>query len=409
MQRLQTSRRISSCGLGRNIDLEYRKRLRGRLPTLKSRPSRVCSRMPGAGNWVPLSMSQDPENGKSEQAAFQAGARSNALGGTSGVANTSSSNPRLLTDFQVLVDGLFAESGGHSWGLTRDRFEVALEASASKHFGALPPAPQKLEEYLGALHLNDLALACSCAQGCTEAWEHFVASYRGYLRAAAGAVLRCSATSPAACELADSLFAELYGLSEGKRADRSLFRYFHGRSSLKTWLRAILAQRHVDAIRAGRRFTELDEDDRSGRGATRNPASAKHIESPPDPHRERYVALFACAMESTLAQLDARDRDRLRLYYADEKTLAEIGRTLGEHESSVSRNLERIRRDLRRAVEEVLRKGRVAANGSSSEPGLSEEEISLCLEYASEDAPIDLDKLFSRSGKPAPKSTRPQR
>jgi RNA polymerase sigma-70 factor len=363
--------------------------------------------MPGSGNWVPQSMSQDPENGKGEQAAFRARAQTAAPGGTGGVANTSST-PRVLTDFQVLVDRLFAESGGHAWGLPRDRFEVALEASASKHFGASPPAPQKLEEYLGALHLNDLALACSCAQGRTEAWEHFVAVYRGYLRAAAGAVLRCSATSPAACELADSLFAELYGLGEGKRTERSLFRYFHGRSSLKTWLRAILAQRHVDAIRAGRRFTELDEDDRSERGATRNPAGTARIEPLPDPHRERYVALFTRAMETALALLDPRDRDRLRLYYADEKTLAEIGRSLGEHESSVSRNLERIRRDLRRAVEEFLRKGRVAANGSSSEPGLSEEEISLCLEYASEDAPIDLDQLFSRSGKPAPKSTRPQ-
>lgn len=364
--------------------------------------------MPGAGNRVPLSMSHDPENGKREQAAFQAGAQTAAPDGTRSGANISSSTARLLTDFQVLVDRLFAESGGHRWGLTRDRFEFALEASARKHFSASPPAPQKLEEYLGALHLNDLALACSCAQGRTEAWEHFVATYRGYLRAAAGAVLRCSATSPAACELADSLFAELYGLSEGKRADRSLFRYFHGRSSLKTWLRAILAQRHVDAIRAGRRFTELDGDDRGERGASRNPAEAARIESPPDPHRQRYVTLFTRAMETTLAQLDARDRDRLRLYYADEKTLAEIGRTLGEHESSVSRNLERIRRDLRRAVEEALRKGRIAANGSSSEPGLSEEELSLCLEYASEDAPIDLDQLFSRSGKPAPKSTRPQ-
>ncbi len=144
------------------------------------------------------------------------------------------------------------------------------------------------------------------------------------------------------------------------------------------------------------------------RATSQNPAGVSRIESPPDPHRERYVALFTRMLETALGLLDPRDRERLRLYYAEEQTLAEIGRTLGEHESSVSRNLERIRRELRRAVEEALRKGRVAANGSSSEPGLSEEEISLCLEYASEDAPIDLDKLFPGSGKPAPKPTRPQ-
>lgn len=360
--------------------------------------------MPGLGNWVPPSMSQDPENGKSEQAAIQAGAQTEAPAGT----KTGSGTARLLADRQVLVDRLFAESGAHSLGLTRDRFALALEASAGKHFSASAPAPQRLEEYLGALHLNDLALACSCAQGRTEAWEHFVATYRGYLRSAAGAILRCSATSPAACELADSLFADLYGLSEGKRTERSLFRYFHGRSSLKTWLRAVLAQRHVDAIRAGRRFTELDAEDRGVRGTSQNPAEVPRGESPPDPHRQRYVTLFTRMLEAALGLLDPRDRERLRLYYAEEQTLAEVGRTLGEHESSVSRNLERIRRELRGAVEEALRKGPIAANGSCSEPGLSEEEISLCFAYASEDAPIDLDKLFPQSGKPSPRPTRPQ-
>jgi RNA polymerase sigma factor (sigma-70 family) len=360
--------------------------------------------MPGTRDWVPSSMSQDPEIGKSKQAAFQAGAQTDTPAGT----KTASSTARLLADHQVLLDRLFAESGAHSWGLTRDRFQLALEASAGKRFSTAAPAPQQLEQYLATLHLNDLALACSCSEGRAEAWEYFVATYRGYLRSAAGAILRCSATSPSACDLADSLFADLYGLSEGQRADRSLFRYFHGRSSLKTWLRAVLAQRHVDAIRAGRRFTELDAEDRSVRGASHNPTEAPRSQSPPDPYRERYVTLFTRMLETALGLLDPRDRERLRLYYAKEQTLAEIGRTLAEHESSVSRNLERIRRELRRAVEEALRRGPIAANGASSEPGLSEEEISLCFAYASEDAPIDLDKLFPRSGKSAPKPTRPQ-
>ena len=62
-------------------------------------------------------------------------------------------------------------------------------------------------------------------------------------------------------ELADSLFAELYGLVDGKGGERSLFRYFHGRSALKTWLRAILAQRHVDRLRESRRWESFDQDD----------------------------------------------------------------------------------------------------------------------------------------------------
>jgi len=363
-------------------------------------------------------MSQDSENGKSELGARQADALAKELAGT----KTARATPRLLANHQALLDRLFVESGGQTWGLTSARFELALEASARKHFSGSAPSPQKLEEYLGALHLSDLALACSCAQGHAEAWEHFVATYRGYLRAAAGAILRCSATSAAACDLADSLFAELYGLSggagrsaaalpdatEGKPADRSLFRYFHGRSSLKTWLRAILAQRHIDAIRAGRRFTELDAADQKERIASQNSAQTPRIESPPDPHRERYVGLFTRMLEAALALLDPRDRDRLRLYYADQRTLTEIGRALGEHESSVSRNLVRIRRDLRSALEDALRKGRIPENGASSEPGLSEAEISLCFDYASEDAPIDFAKLFPGSGKLPRKPERPK-
>jgi len=85
-----------------------------------------------------------------------------------------------------------------------------------------------------------------------------------------------------------------------------------------------------------------------------------------------------------VALLGADDRERLELYYAREKTLAEIGRALGEHESSVSRNLERIRRQVRSSVEENLR----------CPPALSEAEIALCFQYAAEDSPIDFRQIF---------------
>jgi RNA polymerase sigma factor (sigma-70 family) len=342
--------------------------------------------MLGIANKVPLGMSRDAETGKNERGP--------------------GSTPRLLAEHAPLVERLFAESGADSWGLSRSLFEAALERSAGKRFGAQPALPRALEEYLGALHLKDLALANACAEGDVKAWEHFVATYRGYLRAAAAAILRCSATSSAACDLADSLFADLYGLSEGKPAQRSLFRYFHGRSSLKTWLRAVLAQRHIDAIRAGRRLTELDDEDRNVQRARRESADGLRAQSPADPHREGYVAVFKRTLTVALCLLAEVDRERLRLYYAEELTLAEIGRQLGEHESSVSRNLERIRRELRQNVEDALRKNRVGANGSSPEPGLSEEQISLCFEYVSEDAPIDLEKLFPPQNQPSQKAGR---
>jgi RNA polymerase sigma factor (sigma-70 family) len=305
-------------------------------------------------------------------------------------------------------ESLYAQSKAGRWGLSCERFAASLERSAHKRLASGNLAPEKLDEYLAALHLEDLALAAACMENCEPAWEHFVAAYRPYLRAAAAAVLRCSSASPEACELADSLFAELYGLADGNRRERSLFRYFHGRSSLKTWLRAVLARRHIDAIRAGRRFESLEDNDAkrpSGQTIHKTPPAVSA--QPADPYRERYSTLFVRALQAALAALDPRDEQRLRLYYAQEATLAEIGRLLSEHESSVSRNLDRIRLALRRAVEDTLRSGCSAANGFAAEPGLSEAQISLCFEYASADASFDLEKLLQRRSRSSPPAGRP--
>jgi RNA polymerase sigma factor (sigma-70 family) len=299
----------------------------------------------------------------------------------------------LLQGLEALVESLYAQAGATQWGLGRKVFTAALERSTQKRFAGSATSLRQIEEYFAGLHLEDLALACACIEGREEAWEHFVENYRSYLRSAAAAVLRRSAGAPEACELADSLFAELYGLADGKRGERSLFRYFHGRSSLKTWLRAVLAQRHVDTIRAGRRFEPLEPE--NARESPR-PREKTAQTGPLDPHRGRYIELFSRALCAALAELDPRDKQRLRLYYAQEQTLAAIGKQLGEHESSVSRNLERVRRELRAAVEETLRAGWPGVNGSAAQNGLSEAELALCIEYAAEDVPLDLQKVLGQ-------------
>jgi RNA polymerase sigma factor (sigma-70 family) len=278
------------------------------------------------------------------------------------------------------------------WGITGERFAEELARCAEARFRDKKPTLEELKSYVGALRLKDLGLACACADGVAAAWEHFVGIYRGYLRACAGAILKRSANAPESEESADSLFAELYGLRVEKRG--SLLRYFHGRSSLKTWLRAVLAQRHVDKIRAGRKFEAL-EDEHGGRENVKLPVPGKMLQVA-DPHRERYLLTFATALQIALGNLDARDSETLRMYYAEGKKLAEIGRILGEHESSVSRHLEKVRGNVRRAVEETLRVGSEAVNGDGRSGGMSDAEIGLCFEYGAEDAPIDLDKLFSR-------------
>jgi RNA polymerase sigma factor (sigma-70 family) len=318
------------------------------------------------------------------------------------------SNPppfaQLLGELDDLIERLYRVSRADAMGLTRAQFQVTLERSAAKNFpqnstaSSLPP--ERLATYLENLHLEDLALATGCMEDCAGAWDRFVAAYRGHLRTTASALLRCAPGAPAACELADSLFADLYGLAAGERRERSLFRYFHGRSSLKTWLRAVLAQRHVDSIRAGRRFTDLEASGGAvdGNAAVSFENAPQRSQNSPsaDPHRSHYLAAFARALDVAIAALDSRDARRLRLYYAGEQTLAEVGRELGEHESSVSRNLERTRRELRSTVTEALR-GTPARSEYGKRP-MNDDEISLCFEYAAEDAPIDLRTLLAEPG-----------
>jgi RNA polymerase sigma factor (sigma-70 family) len=243
-------------------------------------------------------------------------------------------------------------------------------------------------------HAADLELARRCATGDEEAWQRFVLEYRPVLYRAADALDR----SGGARELADSLYADLYGMRESEGGTRSLFRYFQGRSSLATWLRAVLAQRYVDRVRTQRRLEPLPEEaDVPG-----DALGVRHTSDPPDPDRPRYVALMRQILGCALAALCDRDRLRLSCYYVQELTLAETGRLLKEHEATVSRQLARTRDAIRAEVERQLR-----------DQGLTADQIAACFaSVAGDPGPIDLNQLFGppRSGHdPATAAHTPER
>ena len=144
----------------------------------------------------------------------------------------------------ALAERLYREANAERWSVPQAAFTAALETSCAKAFAGVDAAPRDLERHFASLHLEDLALACACALGNTVAWDHFVLEMRPGLYRAADALDRTGA----ARELADSLYADLYGVDQRGGARQSLLRYFHGRSSLATWLRAVLAQRHVDRL-----------------------------------------------------------------------------------------------------------------------------------------------------------------
>jgi len=219
------------------------------------------------------------------------------------------------------------------------------------------------------VHSADLELARLCADGDEHAWERFVREYRPLLYRAADALDR----TQGAREIADSLYAELYGVANGAGERQSLFRYYQGRSSLATWLRAVLAQRYVDRVRVQRRLEPLPEEEPPARGEE------------PNPDRARYVALVRAALARAVAALTARDRLRLGCYYVQELTLAETGRVMSESEATSSRQLARSRLAIRRDVERQLR----------DEARLSDDQIAACLASVADDpGPLDLKQVI---------------
>ncbi len=263
------------------------------------------------------------------------------------------------------VARLHREAGAERWQVTPEVFADALARSTAKAFAGRTPSAADIDRYQRSLHLADLALACACDASHEGAWDHFVAEYRPALYRAADAIDR----SGNAREIADGLYAELYS--------RSLFRYFHGRSSLTTWLRSLVSQRYVDRFRSQKRLAPLPEETSPAALAAR--PSAEH------PDRSRFVAAMQAVLAAALTALAPRDRLRLRCYYAEEMTLAAIGRVTREHEATVSRQLARTRKDLRAGVERRLR----------DEHGFSPAAIAECFSSVAEDAgTLDLDVLL---------------
>jgi RNA polymerase sigma-70 factor len=296
-----------------------------------------------------------------------------------------------------LADELYAEAKCTRWGLSQESFAEGLRRSAGKRYGGAQPDPGEVEAYLKSLHLEDLALACACSEGLETAWEFFIAHFRLDLRHAASAMLRGSgrADDARAEELADSLYAELYGIrssADGRR--KSLFEYFHGRSKLSTWLRAVLAQKQVDVFRTSGRTVSLEAE---GEGEAPRELAGRTEAVPADPDREKYLGRFDRGLSIALASLMPRDRLILACYYVDQLTLAEIGRLLSEHESTVSRQLERLRRALRESVTQALQRETPACDGRPAEPALDAAQVELAFEYAVGDWPFDLSQALSSS------------
>ena len=280
-----------------------------------------------------------------------------------------------LTPGDPVAARLYEQSHAARWGLTIDQFCAAVDASVAHAFPGPTPSGADADRYTASLHLDDLALAAACAAGLDAAWNHFVAQSRPVLYRAADAI----DPTGRARDLADALYADLFGLRERNGVRRSLFVYFHGRSRLTTWLRAVLSQRYVDHVRSERGHLPIPDEDAAPIGL---PAATQM-----NPDRPRLVEAMRAALHAAVSGLEARDRLRLRCYYAQDLTLAAIGRLLGEHEATVSRHLTRTRRAIREGVETDLRRNH----------GFDDRTMAECFRAAIDDPGLlDLAKMIGK-------------
>lgn len=142
-----------------------------------------------------------------------------------------------------------------------------------------------------------------------------------------------------------------------------------------TWLRAVLAQRHVDTLRADARRVPLD--------ALPGELPASAPAGNPDPDGPRLLAALRLSVREAVAALEPGDRLRLAWYYAHDLTLAEIARLGGEHESTASRKLARTRQHIKQTVERMLRE----------RFGLTDAQVRECLDRVQE---IDAGSFLER-------------
>jgi RNA polymerase sigma-70 factor (ECF subfamily) len=231
---------------------------------------------------------------------------------------------------------LLTKSGCEKMGFTGESFAAILCDVAVKY---LPSGVGESEAraFLLTLRVEELALARACAAGNNSAWEVFLIRYREKLYQSA---LRVAREESAARDLADSLYAELYGTNtrEGERVSK--LASFTGRGSLEGWLRTVLAQEFVNRYRRTKRLVSLDEENEDGEQFA---AAEPEPVSSADPRLES-------ATDSALAALPSDDRLVLAAYYLNGHTLAEVARMLGVHESTISRKVDKLAKTLRKKI-----------------------------------------------------------
>jgi RNA polymerase sigma-70 factor, ECF subfamily len=251
--------------------------------------------------------------------------------------------PAISAGLEPSIAELYTKSKAADFGLAPEQFAAILDEVAAK---VAPTAPQKQrQEFCSRLYVEDLVLTRMCAAGNERAWEVFMVRFREKLYDVARQITR---EDSAGRELADSVYADLYGTRTREDERVCKLNSYSGRGSLEGWLRTVLAQEYVNRYRRQRRLVSLDEESEEGiqyAAPASEPVAALDTRLEP-------------ATDDALRSLSAEDRFVLASYFLDQRTLAQIARALAVHESTISRKVEKLTKALRKQIlKNLVREG----------------------------------------------------
>jgi RNA polymerase sigma-70 factor, ECF subfamily len=282
----------------------------------------------------------------------------------------------------AFIAELYGNSKAEQFGLGIEQFAAILEEVAARCTPGVSPSQK--DDFFSRLHAEDLVLARMCAAGNERAWEVFLLRFREKLYDVARQITR---EDSAGRELADSVYADLFGTKtrDGERVCKLVS--YSGRGSLDGWLRTVLAQEYVNTYRRQRKTVSLDEE--SEDGVQFAAAAAEDSSVPLDPR-------LRSATDEALRSLSPEDRFVLASYFLDQRTLAQIARALSLHESTISRKVEKLTKAVRKQIlKNLMREG---MSRRQAEEALSGDVRDLTLDIRASLAQDSVAVAFSDKG-----------
>ena len=278
--------------------------------------------------------------------------------------------------------------------LSRDSLAPRISAAVEKYLLRHDPntSHDDIAKFIDEMQADDLCLILACERGDESAWTDLVERFTPTVRSAARSA---SSNEDAAEDLAQSIWAELYGLRTRKDGmPASKLAYYSGRGSLAGWLRAVVGQLAVDTFRKQSRLVQTEEDADLDRLARDTPVAEGQpvlagIANPEESMSNRYAQTdLQQALSKSVADLPAEDRLLVKLYYFDNLRLREAGAVLGVHEATASRRLTRIQTDLRKRVTKIL----------IEERGWTQSETDRSFAELAQNLDTDLEAILSKEG-----------